>query len=605
LAIEPVYTPIGRLFTQFIFQVPRYQRGYTWDDPQIDDFLRDFQRCFDARTAGKPRQHFFGGIVGVERKVSGSLYRRCDLIDGQQRIATFVLLARCLETAYQALAEGLPPRKKDDATFARNRAQKIRNEYLEHQDEINRRMEVIDRLKLSAPDQQLFSDILHGRPPAAVDLRDSHRRLQSALSAIQDKVDAVVSAQRTLPKQLDVLEVFERIVAEDCTVIHIVTDAESEAYGLFQVLNNRGTNLTEGDLLRASTLEMVSSEDFKNEHDSAAAMWDEVLSDHPNQTEGFLRWYYASVKGKRPGQSSLFDDFSEAFFPRPTGRPMTARGAKDVVKEVQAIRDDHRTYRKLVAGEWPYAPPNQANAWLRDRLRLLVAELDHTNCMPLLLAACQLDEKKFAEIVHLVERFAFRYKFVCNVHITPLTNVYMLQAQSIRANPAAYRVGALRGEFQRLQQERATDDLFRSLVEKISYHPDAGNKILRYFLTTAEHYWRWYREGAAGAPKCRDVTRIFDVSSITMEHIYPQNPPPGARDPQLDLLVNSLGNMTFLGPRDNDKVANADFPTKKPVFAQSAVLMNQQIATLAAWTAADVQNRQRDLTDLALKVFTA
>jgi hypothetical protein len=225
LAIEPVYTPIGRLFTQFIFQVPRYQRGYTWDDPQIDDFLRDFQRCFDARTAGKPRQHFFGGIVGVERKVSGSLYRRCDLIDGQQRIATFVLLARCLETAYQALAEGLPPRKKDDATFARNRAQKIRYEYLEHQDVINRRMEVIDRLKLSAPDQQLFSDILHGRPPAAVDLRDSHRRLQSALSAIQDKVDAVVSAQRTLPKQLDVLEVFERIVAEDCTVIHIVTDA--------------------------------------------------------------------------------------------------------------------------------------------------------------------------------------------------------------------------------------------------------------------------------------------------------------------------------------------------------------------------------------------
>ena len=47
MAIEPVYTPIGRLFTQFIFQVPRYQRGYTWDDPQIDDYLRDLQRCFE------------------------------------------------------------------------------------------------------------------------------------------------------------------------------------------------------------------------------------------------------------------------------------------------------------------------------------------------------------------------------------------------------------------------------------------------------------------------------------------------------------------------------------------------------------------------------
>ena len=63
-------------------------------------------------------------------------------------------------------------------------------------------------------------------------------------------MNTIVAAQRTVPKKLDVLETFERIIAEDCTVIHIVTDVESEAYGLFQVLNNRGTNLTEGDLLR-------------------------------------------------------------------------------------------------------------------------------------------------------------------------------------------------------------------------------------------------------------------------------------------------------------------------------------------------------------------
>ena len=112
--------------------------------------------------------------------MSGSLYRRCDLIDGQQRIATFVLLARCLEASYQGVAEGLTSKNKEDAAFATNRAQKIRKEYLEYQDEINRKMEVVDRLKLSTPDQQLFSDILHGRTLAPVDLRDSHRRLQAA-----------------------------------------------------------------------------------------------------------------------------------------------------------------------------------------------------------------------------------------------------------------------------------------------------------------------------------------------------------------------------------------------------------------------------------------
>ena len=34
------------------FIVPKYQRGYAWDDEAISDFIEDISECFKARQAG-------------------------------------------------------------------------------------------------------------------------------------------------------------------------------------------------------------------------------------------------------------------------------------------------------------------------------------------------------------------------------------------------------------------------------------------------------------------------------------------------------------------------------------------------------------------------
>ncbi len=49
----------------------------------------------------------------------------------------------------------------------------------------------------------------------------------------------------------------EQVLAEDCTVIYMAADTRSEAYQIFQVLNDRGVQLTDGDMLRARTLELL------------------------------------------------------------------------------------------------------------------------------------------------------------------------------------------------------------------------------------------------------------------------------------------------------------------------------------------------------------
>ena len=68
-----------------------------------------------------------------------------------------------------------------------------------------------------------------------------------------------------------------------------------------------------GDLLKSKTLESLEKH-FSLRQAGVERDWDEILQDEPKITEQFLRYYYASVCGKRVGRTSLYDDFLKKFW---------------------------------------------------------------------------------------------------------------------------------------------------------------------------------------------------------------------------------------------------------------------------------------------------
>jgi len=150
----------------------------------------------------------------------------------------------------------------------------------------------------------------------------------------------------------------------------------------------------------------------------------------------------------------------------------------------------------------------------------------------------------------------------------------------------------------------APDNFFGTQVTQQRYTRQGSNKPLKYFLMTIEHYLRWYNRGASGNPKVDDATRVLDFANTTIEHIYPSNAAPAIRDPSLDPLVDTLGNLTILGAEDNDKVANKAFPAKRPLYAASSLKMNVEISDVATWDEVAIESRQDRLKQIALKVFT-
>lgn len=468
-------------------------------------------------------------------------------------------------------------------------------------DEIDLEYVEIPKLKLSDADDEFFQNIIGEKK--TVSKRASHERIEAAWDRLVGFVeDDLLKSGSPWEKAKRLQLLVNSVLATDCSVIFMCSETRSEAYQIFQVLNDRGVHLTDGDLLRASTLELLDSKGLSSIQNKLSEQWDSVLAYAPGDIDSYLRWYYSSHEGKRPKSSNLADQFLEYRFKCKDKASATKAEAQAVLEEVERIDTEFATLQTLGDGEWPYEDHSKVVSWDRERLRMLVVHLKHTNAMPLLLSLKNLEPKKFAEAVAALERFIFRFKTIGNAHITPMTEIYLRHAKKIRGN-ANYAIKELRKDLRELIDKVVPDSVFEANLSEVRYSPRSGNGHIRYLLITLEDYSKWYEGGANGVPKCKDKTRVFDFSNTTLEHVYPRSAKGTEKVEDLEKVKQSLGNLTIFGPNDNDAAANKSFADKRPMLQASNLKLNRDIGAHGDWTAEMVKQRTQGLVDMALKVF--
>lgn len=599
--IYPSHLPVaGLLGGALTFQVPRFQRNYAWTATETDAFLKDLDLCLQARMLGKSRHHFFGGLVTAQAPVQGSTRQNLEVIDGQQRLATFLMLAVQLKRAMKQLSEQVDTAAAGTvAEFLRERAAVLEERYEVYKDSMNLQVVSVPRLFLSKPDQTFFAELLQGGQPNPE--RESHRLLRAAFESIGAYLQRLLQTGNDADKAraLDTVhEVFEK----DWTVIHMAASERKDAHMLFQVLNDRGAGLTEGELLRAATLEALEPIATAGQLQSVEESWNEILRGEASKIRQALQWVYASQVGAYPGKTTLLAELQRAFFPMlRDGQTLERQEAQSMMGVIQGLQKDTGTLDLLAQGEWPCVGSGGVVQWDRDRLRLLIVHLRRTESMPLLISATLLPPADFSEIVQALERFLFRYVLADGPYDKVIETLNR-HAAEIRKDPRAYRSSSLMSDLRDLVGLHAPDDVFKQRLQQLRYPRSESKKPLKYFLMTLEHYVRWFNEGANGRPVCRDKLRVLDFENGTIEHIYPENP--AQPDVQLDPLLDTLGNLTFLSPSENDAAGAKSFADKKVYLETSASTLNREIAAEADWTAQMVRKRQDRLIDMALRVFS-
>ena len=89
---------LSKIFQNRIFRIPDYQRGYAWQKPQLVDFwddlvnLQEGKNHYTGLLSLKPLTSEETQQWGEDLWMIEKGYEPCYVVDGQQRLTTFVIL---------------------------------------------------------------------------------------------------------------------------------------------------------------------------------------------------------------------------------------------------------------------------------------------------------------------------------------------------------------------------------------------------------------------------------------------------------------------------------------------------------------------------------
>ena len=248
----------GALLSSSTFEVPQFQREYSWEDDQVTDFWNDLQQNLEDNS-------YFLGLVILTDEAG-----RKHVVDGQQRLITLSLLATALY--HEALG------RSRKALADRIQADFLRSIDYES-DRTHPRVTLSDRT-----DNTTFQAILSkGETPTNLfednsvssRIARSYQLLSEAL-----REDLKADPFKRLGKWTDFLT--NRVYF----AVFIHPD-QSTAYQVYEVINTRGKELTTADLLK----NYILSETEIAKRESRYKQWQSIAQQFSSEgTNNFVQY---------------------------------------------------------------------------------------------------------------------------------------------------------------------------------------------------------------------------------------------------------------------------------------------------------------------------
>jgi hypothetical protein len=183
-SVEAKSLTVGSVLEErYPFAVPRYQRAYAWGDEAVSFFVRDIENLLHAPSGTV--SHFFGGMVCIElidnQRVRPLSY---EVVDGQQRLATFTLALACVvRVAAEIANEEKDPAFVQQALTLRDDTAETYLTWKERNVSAGRTM-VRSRVTLSLADDEVFQALTSGEGTVPKAPRESHKLLIEAYNAL-------------------------------------------------------------------------------------------------------------------------------------------------------------------------------------------------------------------------------------------------------------------------------------------------------------------------------------------------------------------------------------------------------------------------------------
>ncbi len=262
------------LATEFdsYYQIPIYQRPYQWTKGNCEKFLDDL---FSSYECYKESDYFCGSLVliaiGTDSKTSAETY---DVVDGQQRLSTFILLAKVLATLYN---EHLNKTSRDflekslgDTDGEKRKRLTFNTIGLNAKDDFQGALDFFDNLDASKVKNSKINDPSKGK----------NNYLKNVICLINYLREKEIENINDFIKWLYFKVVFITITCPDA----------DKALRIFNVLNARGLALSATDIFKGELLKHAK----EHEQEEFVSRWNALsqkCSDNDLKIETLFSWY--------------------------------------------------------------------------------------------------------------------------------------------------------------------------------------------------------------------------------------------------------------------------------------------------------------------------
>ncbi|MBP8945223.1 MAG: DUF262 domain-containing protein [Paludibacteraceae bacterium] len=267
------------------FAIDYYQREYRWEKKHVSELIDDLSEKFlDSHQEGNERiaiehynRYFLGSIIISDR--DGKKY----IIDGQQRLTTITLL---LIYIYHYLSDDFQKTQLADLIFSQKYGKRSFNL------DVDERNEVMEALFT----KKNFEE--NGQSESIVNILHRYRDIEDLF-----------------PEELsnNTLPFFADWLIENVYMVEITAYSDTDAYTIFETMNDRGLSLTPTEMLKGYLLSKITDIDNRNK---AGDIWQNQISklkeigkdEDADAIKTWLRSQYAETIRERK-RNALPQDF--------------------------------------------------------------------------------------------------------------------------------------------------------------------------------------------------------------------------------------------------------------------------------------------------------
>lgn len=548
---------IGHLLADRYIMVPPYQRAYSWTDEQIEELLRDVSDAMREKEA----EYFLGTVVLTKHQAGHHA-----VIDGQQRLATISILICAIRNHFYAIGDA-------------ERADELHRDYLAKKE--LRGLSETPHLTLMASDNGFYESHILPKPSQTAKAKNkrslpaSNARLETALHLCTEHVSTLAKTTHTpAVVLLDWIEYLN----DKAKVIVVEVNDEAAAYTIFEVLNDRGLELSVSDLLKNFIFRIAA-----DKVSEAQAHWSRMVGilEGSGAEEKALKTFIRHVWASRNGvtrEKDLYDKIRQHI----TGKQRAVSFAEELSELALLYVALDNPSDEL----WKEYGPSVREAV--EALQLLKA----TQIRPLLLAiVSHFDAKEVRKALPMLVCWTVRFMVVGKLGSGPLESGYADRAQEVSSG----KISSAAELFEASTGFLANDGEFE---QGFAVARSSAQYLARFYLRVLE------KQSSAAAGD--ELIVNPNVDAVNLEHIMPLSRKPhweGISVEQHDNYVKRLGNLALLDRTLNEKSGNLPFADKAKVLARSNISTTREIATSTSWDTKAIDERQKQMATMAVKAW--